>query len=289
MKYPHKPGKTRNPAPAQKNGASKATSTGEPATGLPQLVLERTAYLTDQLPEVAGPHVILAGRSNVGKSSLVNRLAGRKGLAKVSAQPGKTRSVNFYRVQPQGFHLVDLPGYGYARRSKTERAAWAALTRKFVTQSPPAAVAGIVDCRVEPQASDLEMVAWARELGRPLILILTKVDKVSQSERATRAAQWKALSGVAPIPFSAKTGFGLNALWAALCAATAGAMPEEAEDGESVPGQPAPQADQAAGGDPAKPQQRQPSEEDVGEPRGLDGGSDALLPGADGQGEDHVI
>ena len=87
---------------------------------LPTVILEKTVYVPDQLEDMPLPQLALAGRSNVGKSSLLNRLAGRKHLAKTSSTPGKTRSLNFYRVSPENFYLVDLPGYGYARCSKTE-------------------------------------------------------------------------------------------------------------------------------------------------------------------------
>ena len=88
------------------------------------VILEKTIYTIDQLGEMPLPQLALAGRSNVGKSSLLNKLTGRKNLAKISSTPGKTRSLNFYRVSPEEFYLVDLPGYGYARCSKTERVSW---------------------------------------------------------------------------------------------------------------------------------------------------------------------
>ena len=99
------------------------------------LELVRTAYTTGQIPEFDLPQIAMAGRSNVGKSSLINALAGRKKLAKVSASPGKTRSVNFYLVQPWNFYLVDLPGYGYARASHEERRHWALVLEKYLSDT----------------------------------------------------------------------------------------------------------------------------------------------------------
>ena len=98
------------------------------------LTLESTAYTLDQLTAHPEAQIALAGRSNVGKSSLVNALAGRKKLAKVSSTPGKTRSVNFYLVEPLRFYLVDLPGYGYARASHSEREKWAKLLERYLTE-----------------------------------------------------------------------------------------------------------------------------------------------------------
>ena len=111
------------------------------------LTLENTAYTLDQLSRRDIPQMALAGRSNVGKSSLVNALAGRKQLAKTSATPGKTRSVNYYRAIPEGFWLVDLPGYGYARCSKEEREKWRLLIERYLSRST--ALLGLVlllDC-----------------------------------------------------------------------------------------------------------------------------------------------
>ena len=96
----------------------------------PTLTLETTAYTIEQLARMPQAQIALAGRSNVGKSSLVNALAGRKALAKVSSTPGKTRSVNYYHVDPDGFYIVDLPGYGYARCSQQERQKWGELLEK---------------------------------------------------------------------------------------------------------------------------------------------------------------
>ena len=179
------------------------------------LELLSTAYLADQLPDIALAQIALAGRSNVGKSTLVNCLAGRKSLAKISATPGKTRSLNFYQAQAAGYCLVDLPGYGYARCSKSEREKWARLIEAYLKKTDQLrAVAALVDCRLTPQRLDVELVDWLRSRRIPLILVLTKADKCSQRDREARKKQWRELAQPAfpPILFSGKTGLGREAL-----------------------------------------------------------------------------
>ena len=138
--------------------------------------------------------IALAGRSNVGKSSLVNALARRKQLAKISATPGKTRSINFYRVAPDGFSLVDLPGYGYAKCSQEERKSWAKLIEYYLTNTPTLkALALLLDCRIPPQALDRDLADFARGHGIPLLPVLTKADKCTQVERSKRQRLWRRL------------------------------------------------------------------------------------------------
>lgn len=181
--------------------------------------LVKTAYEISQLTPSEAPQVALAGRSNVGKSSLINCLAGRKGLAKVSSTPGKTQSVNYFRITPGDYTLVDLPGYGYARRSQAERAKWGKLIERFLTaNSGLRAVAVLLDVRVTPQQSDLELVGWLRHAGIAIVPVLTKCDKVNQRDQASRQREWRDLLGGAatPICFSSVTRKGVEALWAAL-------------------------------------------------------------------------
>ena len=191
----------------------------------PTLTLEATTFnrqqLQDQLAVLEERHeaqIALAGRSNVGKSSLVNALARRKQLAKISATPGKTRSINFYRVDPDGFSLVDLPGYGYARCSQEERKSWAKLIGFYLTGTPSLkALALLLDCRVPPQALDRDLADFARGHGIPLLPILTKADKCSQLERSKRQQEWsRLLDGILPLPVSSKDMRGVDALWAEL-------------------------------------------------------------------------
>lgn len=181
--------------------------------------LVKTAYVLSQITTSEEPQVALAGRSNVGKSSLINCLANHKGLAKISSTPGKTQSVNYFRINPGGYTLVDLPGYGYARRSQTERAKWGQLIEHFLKNNPGLkAVAVLIDVRITPQQSDLEMVSWLRHGNIPILPVLTKCDKVNQREQAARQREWRDLlgGGTMPICFSSVTKQGRDALWAAL-------------------------------------------------------------------------
>ena len=180
----------------------------------PTLVLEATAFTLDQLQYAEIPQLALAGRSNVGKSSLINALAGRKQLAKTSSTPGKTRSVNYYRVQPDNFFLVDLPGYGYAKCSKAEQERWGELIERYLITSK--ALRGLIlllDCRLPPQKSDLAMVSFAVANAISLIPILTKADKCSRGERQQRQKEWHALLPSQPIITSSVDRSGLDALW----------------------------------------------------------------------------
>lgn len=148
----------------------------------------KAAYGTAaQLPESALPEVAFAGRSNVGKSSLLNRLMFRKGLAKVSGTPGKTATVNFYDVD--GVDLVDLPGYGYAKRSKTELQRWSDLIEGYFDQDRQLAlVVSLIDIRHDPSALDHDMVAFLVQSELPFAIALTKADKLSRQKALRQAA-----------------------------------------------------------------------------------------------------
>lgn len=202
------------------------------------LTLETTAYTLDQLISRPEPQIALAGRSNVGKSSLINALAGRKKLAKVSSTPGKTRSVNFYKVEPYDFYLVDLPGYGYARASHAERQKWACLLEHYLADCTSLkALVLLLDCRLPPQKIDLELASFARECRLALLPVLTKADKCKQRERASRQKEWQDLLGVTPVVTSAESRMGMEELWQTLALA-AGASPEapkNAQAGEKKP------------------------------------------------------
>lgn len=199
------------------------------------LELEITAYVAGQLPALDRPQIALAGRSNVGKSSLINALAGRKQLAKVSAQPGKTRSVNFYRVQPQDFYIVDLPGYGYARASHEERQQWAKTLEAYISGGRHIrALALLLDCRLPPQRLDMDLAAFASSRGLPIVPILTKADKCTQREREARRREWRDILGGAPIITSAPRRLGIDKLWRALDTAALGQ--DIAEDTPQVDG-----------------------------------------------------
>ena len=193
-----------------------------------QLILEETIYTLEQLKPLDAPQVALAGRSNVGKSSLINCLAGRKGLAKISSTPGKTRSLNYYRVAPDGFYLVDLPGYGYARCSKVERAKWAKLIQAYMRNNPHLrAVVALLDSRLPPQKIDMELTTYIRDLGISLIPILTKSDKTKQRERAKIQQQWQRLLDTPGLPMcvSSKSGMNRDKLWDLLAESAGVARP----------------------------------------------------------------
>jgi GTP-binding protein len=196
--------------------------------------LEHTAYLPDQIPDVSRPQVLLAGRSNAGKSSLINCLAGSNKLARTSSTPGKTRSINFFRIHPGDFFLVDLPGYGYAKCSKKERNKWAELMEHYLSRSGNIqGMVLIIDSRIPPQPLDLELASFAEQCGFNLILVLTKIDKCKQKQQNKAKDTWKRLYPEAgrPVPFSAKTGYGRDSLWARILE-TAGIEPDQSAAGE---------------------------------------------------------
>jgi len=186
-------------------------------TRVRQVAFELAAHTPKQFPKPTLPEIAFAGRSNVGKSSLLNALAGRKTLAKVSQAPGKTRSINFFVVD-DAVRWVDLPGYGYASRSKKERDAWHRLIESYIADREPLElVVCLSDSRRPPTESDVQLVEWLTEIRVPWIGALTKADKLSQSEKAR--AEHLAREAYACDPHrplilcSAKTGAGLDALW----------------------------------------------------------------------------
>jgi GTP-binding protein len=180
------------------------------------VILEKTIYTIDQLEEMPLPQLALAGRSNVGKSSLLNKLTGRKNLAKISSTPGKTRSLNFYKVSPEEFYLVDLPGYGYARCSKTERDKWAALINKYLRGNARLfGVVALLDSRLPPQALDIELIAFIRAQGIDVFPVMTKADKCKQPVRSANQAAWQRLLGSEkpPLLTSSHSGMNIDKLW----------------------------------------------------------------------------
>src|SRR5579862_2788423 len=167
-----------------------------------------------ELPEVA-----FAGRSNVGKSSLLNRLVRRKKFARVSNTPGRTREINFFRVNHQ-FVLVDLPGYGYARVSKTAHEAWQPLIEGYLKSTPgPRGVVQLLDVRRDPSDEDRQMLDFLADTELPTIVVVTKIDKLSSRAAAERVAGLARELEIDPeqiIPFSAVTGAGRDELADAL-------------------------------------------------------------------------
>lgn len=170
-------------------------------------------------PETDLPEIAFAGRSNVGKSSLLNRLVRRKAIARVSRTPGRTREINFFKVNEQ-FILADLPGYGYARVSKARKADWRPLIEDYLRKSPRlAGVVQLLDIRREPSEDDMAMLDFLAEIEVPTIVVLTKSDKLSRVaaiERAEAIRKGLALEPDQTIPFSSFTGEGRDDLALAL-------------------------------------------------------------------------
>ena len=212
----------------------------------PTISLATTAFTKAQLLNPLAPQIALAGRSNVGKSSLINALARRKQLAKTSATPGKTRSINYYLIEypeiPQNIaeappiqtdsplsieepalaptdekhFLVDLPGYGYAKCSQEERNAWARLLEFYLANTPGLkALTLLLDARLTPQKIDLELISLAVALRLPLIPILTKADKCRKKDLSATLAAWQTRLGSQEILItSSEKKQGIEDLWA---------------------------------------------------------------------------
>lgn len=168
-----------------------------------------------QLPDPDLPEIAFAGRSNVGKSSLMNRLFGRKGFVKVSGKPGKTQGLNYFSVGDRVF-MVDLPGYGYAKVSKSMQAGWQKLITEYLEKRTTLrSVVVILDIRHSPKDHDRQLLDWLRQTGIDSIPVYTKADKLSGNQRSKNAAILDAGHSIKPenrVIFSAKTGMGLDAL-----------------------------------------------------------------------------
>ena len=178
--------------------------------------LKITAGLPSQFPADRKPQIAFSGRSNVGKSSLMNALIGRKSLARVSANPGKTITVNFYEVDG-AFYMVDLPGYGYARRTASEQAKWSKLVDGYFTEGGErvTAVAQLIDLKVGATKDDLMMLEFLRQANIPFFVVATKADKPNKTERGTMLEKLRALpvlEGIPVLPFSARSGEGKEAV-----------------------------------------------------------------------------
>lgn len=173
------------------------------------------------LPACTLPEIVFSGRSNVGKSSMINRLTGRRGLARTSSSPGKTASINFYRL---GFcRFADLPGYGYAKVSKAEKARWAELVEGYFGAGRDLRlVVQIIDMRRGPTEDDLGMIAFLEEKSIPFLVAASKCDKLNVTERKKQDSALNTLfsgRGVTYLAFSAETGEGADRLCAAILAA----------------------------------------------------------------------
>ncbi|MCH8027232.1 MAG: YihA family ribosome biogenesis GTP-binding protein [candidate division Zixibacteria bacterium] len=164
------------------------------------------------LPKDRLPHIAIAGRSNVGKSSLLNKLVGSKKMAKVSSTPGKTRSLNFFKMN-QKFYIVDLPGYGYAKVSKKIQKDWGKLLENYLTDS--AMLIGLVlllDCRRDPTEQDRQLTGWLAARGLPVLIVMTKTDKLNKDKINKKSRQLQAEFGLEVMPFSIVSGIGKKEL-----------------------------------------------------------------------------
>ncbi len=196
------------------------------ALRLQNATLKISAGLPNQFPGDPIPGVAFSGRSNVGKSSLINVLLGRKSLARVSSAPGKTITVNFYSVDG-GLFLIDLPGYGFAKRPPEDRARWSALTDGFFTNNKNldrvCLVLQLIDLKVGPTQDDLMMLDYLTKTGLPFAVVATKADKLNKTDTAKAMESLKNNPALAAardiIPFSALNGTGKNEVWAAVCSA----------------------------------------------------------------------
>ena len=182
-----------------------------------------------QFPRDPRPEIALSGRSNVGKSSLINTLLGRKSLARVSSSPGKTITINYYDIDKKLF-LVDLPGYGFAKRSKDSKKSWSSLTEDFFLKNPSEdaikLVLQLIDIRVGPTEDDVMMINWLIETNVPFIVVATKTDKLSKSQLNTALAsldkEYFSGTGIEVIPFSSVTKDGKELLWNKIMAEVSG-------------------------------------------------------------------
>ena len=182
-----------------------------------QVELETVCGITSRLPENTRPEVAFAGKSNVGKSSLINGLLNRKSLARISSQPGKAQTINFYNVNNE-VYLVDLPGYGYAKVSEETKAKWGRMIERYLHSSGQLkAVFLLIDIRHEPSANDRDMYNWVVYQGYEPIIIATKLDKIKRSQVQKQMKLLREglqlVPGTRIIPFSAETKQGRDEIW----------------------------------------------------------------------------
>lgn len=179
-----------------------------------------SAVKPDQYPESDLPEFALAGRSNVGKSSFINKMLNRRGLARISSKPGKTQTLNFYLIN-EILHFVDVPGYGYAKVSKKEREAWGKMIETYLTNREQLkAVVLIVDLRHPPTSDDVMMYDFLKHYEIPCVVIATKADKIPKSKWQKHMKITKETLDIDPndqiIMFSSETGYGKDQAWSAL-------------------------------------------------------------------------
>jgi GTP-binding protein len=193
--------------------------------------LDIVCGVTSRLPDTGRPEVAFAGKSNVGKSSLINGLMNRKSLARTSAQPGKTQTINFYNIN-DWMYLVDLPGYGYAKVSESEKQKWGKMIERYLhTSKNLKAVFLLIDIRHDPSANDRQMYEWILENGYEPIIIATKLDKLKRSQVQKNIKAIRTGLAMQPgsrlIPFSAQTKQGREEIWNLIDELTGFAVPTE--------------------------------------------------------------
>ena len=179
--------------------------------------LETVCGITSVLPDNAHPEIAFSGKSNVGKSSLINALMNRKSYARISATPGKTQTINYYNIN-QELYLVDLPGYGYAKVSEQEKQRWGKMVERYLHGSKQLkAVFLLVDIRHDPSANDKMMYDWIVSQGYYPIIIATKLDKIKRSQKDKQIKAVRnglgLVTGTAVIPFSSVTKQGKDEIW----------------------------------------------------------------------------
>lgn len=179
-----------------------------------------SAVSPEQYPKTPLPEIALAGRSNVGKSSFINTLIDRKGLARTSSKPGKTQTLNFYLIE-EALHFVDVPGYGYAKVSKTERAKWGEMIETYLTQREQMkAVVSVIDMRHDPTADDIQMYQFLKYYKIPVIVVATKADKIPRGKWNKHESAIKKNLNFDPsddfIVFSSETKTGKEEAWRAI-------------------------------------------------------------------------
>lgn len=195
----------------------KTEKAGEKYMVIKSLELETVCGITSKLPENDKPEVAFAGKSNVGKSSLINALMNRKSFARISSEPGKTQTINFYNIN-NFMYCVDLPGYGFAKVSRETQAKWGKMIENYLKSSKQLkAVFLLIDIRHEPSANDREMYDWIVYNGYEPIIIATKLDKINRSQIQKNIKIIKNSLNVKPetviIPFSAQTKQGRDEIW----------------------------------------------------------------------------
>lgn len=177
----------------------------------------KSAFNKNHWPTVGLPEIAFLGRSNVGKSSLLNSLLGRRSLARTSNTPGRTQSINYFIVN-DSFYFVDLPGYGYARVSKAMRADWGTMAREYLTDRDPLVLSiQLIDSRHEPSALDRQLNDWLKENGKRYVVVATKADKLSSNQLKKQINVVEdTLAGSEVIPYSSVTGKGKDDVWSAI-------------------------------------------------------------------------